>query len=135
MKKEVGMLIEWTEQHIRSKDIIKQEVNYINKKEEKLVVEYKDRKREFLIMPFIDDDILLENHTAIVTLNTDKNFQWLLSKWNKVASYDDLYVYFINPNLPTDNKWIICPYIHNKVSDKETFELGLRSLFESVPAY
>lgn len=135
MADEHQLLKEWVINYLRSRDTIKKEIQDIVEQEGNLVIRYLDMTKKALIMPRLDNSLEIENHTLIITLNTKNNFEWMLDKWNKFITYDDLYIYFINPKINAENRWIISPYIHSKVSERSALKQGLISLFNSVPEY
>lgn len=131
---ELDTLKEWVTHYIKSRDVIKREIVDISDKGDSLLVKYKDRERTFLIIPQISD-LSLKNNITIVVFNTLENFNWLLKSWKELVTFDDVNIYFINPESITDKRWIIFPHIHDKVSDSESLKLGLEALFNSVETY
>ena len=129
------ILRQWLIHYLKSKDLIKQEIVSMDEQEDKVIVKFKNKTRIFQLFPELKSDILLENHMTIVTFNTKENYKWLLDKWNKVSSYDDVAVCFINPDSTTEHKWIIYPHTHSKIAEKGSLKQGLDALFNSVQTY
>ncbi len=126
---------EWLKHYLRSRDVFAKNIKEIIDKGDDIIVKYKDKERIFIVFSEIPEDFLLENHTTLVLLNTKKNFDWLLSKWNKISSYEDLNTYFINPLSVTEKRWIVYPHSHNKITEKTSLKPGLKALFSMVDVY
>jgi hypothetical protein len=132
----IQKLTEWFEIYLKNRDIILKKLVSIEKKDNVLNVTFKDKVQTFFIYlnhSDIDLDIIKkEQNPSIVLLNSEKNLSYLLSEWSKLITMPKLSVYFVNPFSETDKKWIIFPYTHHQITEKESFANGLRSLFESV---
>lgn len=141
MDKMTENLKDWAKHFLKSKDLIKREIASIvpGDADNKIQINYSEKnplgKRECWVYPNLPEELLLENHITLIVLNTKENFDWMISRWGKLSTFDDLNIYFVNPDLQIDNKWVIYPHTHSKICDKESFKQGLVSLFESVPAY
>lgn len=61
-----------------------------------------------------------------------ENLRFVLGNWKKLADFKSLNFYFINPFSKLDRVWILCPHIHNRICDKASLELGLKSMAEMV---
>jgi len=131
----IQIIKDWLIPYLQSRDQIRREIDKIIEHDKKIEVVYKTKTRDFLLCPTFPEDLLIENHITIVTLNTKKNLQILIEKWNKFASYDDLNIYFINPFSTTEHKWVIFPYTHSKITEKSSLKIGLESLFSTVEVY
>lgn len=102
------------------------------------VVEYADKKQYFIVRPLLEniDDILkkmgTDGHFAIIVLNKRDNLNMVIKNWSKLIEFKNLCIYFVNPSSSTDKKWVIFPYTHNKICERSSLELGLKSMFEIV---
>ena len=133
-----SFLADWTIKFLENKDAIKMEIVKIEQGKEgfDFVVNYKDRIKYFVIAPILDNDVSSriknEDHFGVVILNNPSNIRFIVSEWKKLANFKFLNIYFINPFSTADKAWVICPYIHDKVCDKASLELGLKSMAEMV---
>lgn len=130
---ELEYLLDWTEQYIRHKDLIARKLKSLKRENGRIVAEFKDSKRSFVCLPVLNN--FLEESSeglTIVTFNTQYNLSTLVSMWDKVSSYQNLCIIFINPLSTTEKRWMIFPHTHDKICDEESLESGLRSLFEGV---
>ena len=140
-------LSEWMISFIKHKDVIKKSILSIETKEgqgqDKIFVKYKDKEQEILILPQLDSssmDVIkksLENkskelHVAVVVLNSDNNLNFLVKNWGELSKYALLSFYFVNPASSLEQKWIIFPYTHDKVTEKSALKTGLLSIAETV---
>ena len=55
-----------------------------------------------------------------------------MKAWNKLILIRNLSLYFVNPFSKQEKRWVINPHLHHKISDAESLELGLNSLFIMV---
>jgi len=130
-------LVEWTTQFVKGKDAIKKSIQAMDMKDDRLIVTYKEKKQVYLVLPELElekiqKEIAGDIHLAVVTLNTDNNFTFLLEHWKELAKHQKLSVYFVNPQSATETKWIIFPHTHNKIADKDSLKLGINSMAETV---
>ena len=137
-------LKEWTLEYIKNKDIVLKKIEKIEDLGETLFIIYKDKKQLFLILSFFrsiedlfekiknaklnfDFDVL-----SLVVYNTEKNFFFMLANWNKLIAYPKLNLIFANKFSQLDKKWIISPHTHAKISDPDSLEQGLKTMFQTV---
>ena len=94
--------------------------------------------KSFIVKPVIEnvDEILSrfdeERYFGLVVFNTMKNFDVLIKNWDRFILFKHLCIYFVNPFSQLDKRWIIYPYIHNNICEKNALEKGLRAMFEMV---
>ena len=135
-------LIEWTIRFLKHQDIIKKEIKEIveNKDNVDLLIEYINKKMGVLILPDLVEinkelpklkSFKKQNDSCIVTLNKKENLNILIKTWDKISEFDKRFK-LIFVNLDNDQKWIIFPWTHNLFSEKESLNMGLQSLFDSI---
>jgi len=139
MDKVHDFLVEWAERFVRNKDILEKRIESIEKKVSgfDFVVRYGDKEQFFIVNQKINDLSFLDSfekdkNMCIVTLNDKSNLDIVLRNWKKLSEYKFLSIIFVNPFSQLDKKWIIHPYTHNKICDKNSLELGLKAMFEVV---
>lgn len=139
-KKEViiKFLREWTVSYVKHRDIIAKNITNIKEEQDRVVVKLKDKEQVFLIKPTVDDSFIQEinkdKNIGIVMLNSKENLDFLIKNWSKLIKFEKLAIFFINPFSEPDKKWFISPYVHNKICDKDSLKLGLKTMFETVEA-
>jgi len=127
-------LEEWTINFVKHKDMFSRKL--IDFKVEKGTIEFnfKDKKHLYVIVPLLNDNLkkyLKDEPISVVCLNKKENLNFLKAHWNSFIDYSKLNFIFVNPNV--NDKWSINPNIHEKVSERESLGLGLKTMFESVP--
>ena len=151
-----SFLVDWSIRFLENKDVIRKEIINIEKDKCNFTIRYKDKIGRFFVEPVLGDDIfnILKNSKGIsgppkiakrfsseiknedyigfITLNNMANIKFVLSNWAKLIKFEFLSIYFINPFSTSDKVWIIRPYIHDRICDKASLELGLRSMAEMV---
>lgn len=137
-------LTDWTITFVKNKDVIKQQLTAVEEKGGAIIASYKDGKKQEYFMHEKEEDFTkietalkqTENNAAIsihvVCYNTPKNIDFLLKHWNTCVAYQRLTFYFINPKSITETKWIINPWLHNRVSDAKNLATGLKSMASMV---
>lgn len=128
-------LKDWMVQHLKNRDVFFRKIKEIREKSDSLVeVEYKDKSQVIHILPVLDiSKLKLEDcPVTLVTLNKKSNLSLLIKNWDILAAKPSLNVYFVNPSIVGENKWIIVPYTHNKIIEKKTLKLGLEALFSGI---
>ncbi len=135
-----SFLLGWTADYVKNKDMISKKIESIEngKDDFDLHVKYKDREQYFIIMPAITDidsiirKIINNSNFSIVTLNSKENFEIIVKNWSKLESFKLLNIIFVNPFSELDKKWVIFPYVHNKICDEKSLKIGLKSMFDMV---
>ena len=64
----------------------------------------------------------------VVTLNTAKNVDILVDRWQEFILFEDLTIIFAQPNRKHAQYWIIRPFFHNMIADPGNLRKGLKSL-------
>lgn len=135
-------LSEWIRYYFISKDAFYHKIKSINVEEDCdfLITEEEVKKVVFIIEIFTDKAFLdkFVNYNVpnteiiLITLNNKSNISFLYSNWKEFLAFKSLSIYFINPFSLIDKRWIICPYIHNKISEPSALKRGLESMGEQV---
>lgn len=134
-------LVDWIKNHLKNRDIMTKGIEDIKDKEQgfDVYVKFKDKEQFIIAVPIIEDlaGILSrlkdkEAYYTIITFNNRNNFKEIVSNWDKLAEFKFLNMFFINPFSNMDTRWIIYPYTHNKICDKDSLEKGLKSMFDMV---
>jgi len=132
----VKFLREWAVGYVKHRDILTKNIVDIKEEQDMVIVKFRDKEQIFLIRPTADDpvteEINKEKNICVVMLNSKENFNFLINKWNKLIKFEKLTLFFVNPFSDPDKKWFISPYVHNKICDKDSLNLGLKTMFETV---
>ena len=130
-------LKEWMINFIKHKDIIANNLVSIEDGNELKAI-YQNKEDYIVIEPFVKDfDVLFgkitkDKNVLIVLFNTIENFEIISLNWKRLIDFDKLTIYFVNMFSNTDTKWIIKPYLHNKITDEKSLKSGLSSMFAMV---
>ena len=126
-------LIEWTENYFKHKDIFDKKLDNISKEKDNLILKYKDRTDIVLVNAVLEQEIFMKfkefnNHNKIfiVCAKSQTNIDFLIENWKKFLIQNLILIF---ADVRMNNKVLINPYVHNKICDKETFESGIRALF------
>ncbi|MGM5487408.1 MAG: hypothetical protein ACQESG_00510 [Nanobdellota archaeon] len=128
-------LLHWAKEYFRNKDIIYKKIIAIDEKSHHLEINYKDKTLYVYGFETLEEVLKVskeDQHTAVIVFNTEDNLKSLQSLWKELIKFKHLFIYFINPNSVRDQKWIISPYVHDKIADKKTLKTGLKAMFDSV---
>ena len=130
----------WTATFLKHRDLVSRRIVSIKESAGELFVQTKEGDEQYIIDPSLERfsetiDMAAQaqdKRFIIVCLNNPSNVDILLRQWNQASALKLLSIYFVNPFSEPDNKWIIRPHTHARVSDPESLELGVRSLAEGV---
>lgn len=131
-------LMDWFVRYVKNRDLAFRRIKEITEQDSKAIIKQKDGKEiHYYVEPFPEDfnalaDSIKEEHCGIVVYNSDGNFEKMLDAWNRLSSMPGLTIYFINPFSKLEKRWIIRPHVHERISDKESLEQGLKSMFVMV---
>jgi hypothetical protein len=138
MQNIVSYMTEWIIHYLRNKDIVAKNIISIDIVSDGLLVKYKNSEQFYKLLPSIVDcnEIIqkIKEHLnlALVLLNSRDNFQIITQNWKRFIDFPQFTILFINPFSQLDTKWIINPYIHNKICDNASLLTGLKSIFGTV---
>ena len=132
----VKFLREWAVGYVKHRDILTKNIIDIKEEPDRVIVKFKDKEQVFLIRPTVDDSLVEEikkdENISIVVLNSKENLNFLIKNWSKLIKFEKITIFFINPFSELDTKWFISPYVHDKICDKDSLKLGLKTMFETV---
>ena len=94
-------------------------------------------KNHIKIMPYLEEMDSIFNTfqgkaATLVILNSRENIDFLIQNWTRFTQMKELTIIFTNPNSLVEKKWIVNPYIHDKVTEPKALRGGLISLFATV---
>ena len=131
-------MIKWTINYVKNKDLLAKEIVSLEKHNEELYVKFKNKEQFFLMLPTINDvdeivhKIREKQNLTIIVLNSGENFDIIVKNWKRFIDFQKFTIIFINPFSNLDKKWILSPYIHNKICDNTSLITGLKSIFNTV---
>lgn len=140
------MLTKWTLTYIKNRDVMLKKISKVEDKKEYILVTNKD---ETHIVYIVKEKLtslapimrrfkeLEEEHKAnkftLVLYNQRQNLDQVISAWDNLLDLEKLTIVFANPE--TNEKWVVAPYVHDKIADPQNLKNGLVSLFEGVEEY
>jgi len=128
-------LLDWILRHIRQKDVFFKKIEAIEESGDSAIVKYKDHSDLILAYSVLDegmDKIMATDDDMIVAvLNSKQNIDVMVKNWDSLAKKAKLRFYFINPK--ADDKWIISPHTHHKITERRSLRKGIVSLSQNIP--
>jgi hypothetical protein len=131
-------LAEWFERFLKNRDLMLRKLSGVKREGANVLAEQKDGVVvHYHVVPFVDDfskliPELKEDNKGLVIYNTKDNFKGMIKAWNELSKLKNFTIYLVNPFSKLDKKWAINPRTHSLISDNESLELGLNSIFETV---
>jgi hypothetical protein len=137
MEDERKFLAEWITHFLKSRDMIFRTLESIDRHEQyDLRVKHKNKEQFVIAEPIFRAEILgklkQDKHFILIGFHTEENFQFILANWKQLASFPNLTIYTINPLSEPDKKWVISPYVHQRICDAASLKAGLRAMYETV---
>ena len=131
MDKIFQMLKEWAINYARHRHIVK---GYEKSEdtEKGIIIHSNGKKEEYTAEPVLRVPENTGGEIFIVTLNTKQNLDFLIKSWKSFSSNEKLTLIFANPSSELETKWIVKPYIHNRICDEGSLASGLKSMFDNV---
>ena len=132
-----SFLTDWCIRFLQNRDSIRKEIISIEKTQQNaFTIHYKDKAKYFFIATILNNDVFnnlkMDSFIGIFTLNNPSNIRFIVTEWKKLIEFKFLSIFFINPFSPAEKAWAISPYIHDRICDKYSLELGLKSMAEMV---
>jgi len=129
-----AQLKEWMQIYLKSRDAIQKVITGFENLNGDFVVHKNSTDILFLIRPeFTNVDEIADKAVGLVVLNTKKNLNFVISNWDTLSKLKGLCIYFVNPK--SNDKWMLFPYTHDRITEKSALKRGLESLFSMVPPY
>lgn len=132
-------LKEWISVHVKNRDLLHNLIISLEEEEGyDLVARRSDGDRFYLVCPELSDaDSILhkgaDRWLGVVTLNTQKNVDFLVKNWDSFKGMERLCFYFVNPD--AGEKWMLFPKTHDLITEKPALKPGLLSLYSSIAPY
>lgn len=125
-------LIDWTQNHIKHKDLILKKPEKVDDKGTSINLHYKEKIQHYEIMKDLDLKIKPDekNHYTVVCENSELNFSKLIKNWTEISKVKNLTIFFVNTK--TGEKWHINPHIHNMIADPASLENGLKTMYDTA---
>ncbi len=133
MTDDINTLLEWIIAYAKNKDIIKKEIKDYKILKNYVEFEMKDKKYTYYAYPELNDEILdkcSEGWVTAVCLNSKKNINFVVSNWDKLTKNNKFSLIFAHPS--SNQRWIIFPYTHDKITERKTLKLGLEAMAAEV---
>jgi hypothetical protein len=138
-KKTQRVLKEWTLEYIKNKDLFTKSIKSIKQRDNKIIVEHTNKIHTYIIVPFIKDIRGITEKTAkkdgfisLVIFNSKENLEIIIKNWEELAKNQKFSIFFVNPFSSTEEKWIIYPSTHSRISSPFSLKKGLLALFATV---
>jgi len=138
MSDEHSFLVDWVIRFLENGDMVRKNIVSIEKNKNRFdfIIKYKDKTKYFIVNPFLEEDILNkikeDTYFVVISLNNALNVAFVYNNWKKLIKYRFLSLYFINPFSKLDKVWTLTPYTHDKICEKDSLELGLKTMAEMV---
>jgi hypothetical protein len=132
-----SFLTEWIKHFLKSRDAVFRTLETISRHDKyDLHIKHKDREQVALCRARFDEHVLKSLETdreiLLVGFNTEENFQFILNNWKELSIMQGLTIYMVNPESETETKWIVKPFVHNRICEDGALEQGLRAMYDTV---
>jgi hypothetical protein len=137
------MLKQWAKTYFLNKDLLRGRKPKVEEKEDYILITNEDESHVIVIVKeklnnlaavLKRFDALEKEHKAekltLVLYNKKKNIDLIVKSWKNLIKKPNLTILFANPD--SNNKWIVTPYIHNKIADVKNLKAGLVSMYNTV---
>ncbi len=131
-------LYKWTAEYIRFRDVMLRRIANIEEKHGEIKVTEKNKTiKTYIIREDLKEAIeeihtnhKKEEHLYITCLNTKQNAETLIKEWKKILKFKDITIIFSHPG--TNEKWLIHPQTHNKISEEKQLKESIMTLFDGI---
>ena len=124
--------------YLKNRDIMLGRIEKIEEKNSDFLVYNKDGTTNYVMIDPFPEDInklilTFQNQPGtLIVYNTKENLDFIVKNWEDLARLQTLTIIFTNPNSLQDIKWIISPYVHDKITEPASLRSGLFSMFSTV---
>ncbi|MCB9358654.1 hypothetical protein H6503_01860 [Candidatus Woesearchaeota archaeon] len=132
-------LKQWYMFYRKNRDLMLKKIDKLEEKDGIITITNKDGTREICIIeenPLSYEEIIRpykkDERLYLVSLNKKANIDLMVKEWDSIVDYSFLTMMFVNPQSSQENKWILKPAVHHKITEKAVLKTGLYSLAEAV---
>ncbi|MEK6854374.1 MAG: hypothetical protein AABX60_03490 [Nanoarchaeota archaeon] len=128
---------EWAVRYVRHRDIAAKKISEIKDTDYGFQIINKDGTLlecvvQLTIKGISQQFIAATKNVLVITLSNDENIQAVYKMWDALAANRALLIVFVNHFSALEDKWVLKPYLHNKVCDRNSLLQGLRAMSELV---
>ncbi len=124
-------LAEWGGVFIKQRDLVKREIDSVEKTNEGFLIMKKGgAKDRVIVSEDLQPEKLRSNVGIMICINNKINVDAVHKNWKLFSKHEKLLVVFANPK--TNEKWILKPHLHNRIAEKESLKEGLMSMSFSI---
>ncbi|MBW2970745.1 hypothetical protein KY320_01140 [Candidatus Woesearchaeota archaeon] len=130
-------ILDWAYEYLKNRDLVFRRIEDIKLEPHRLLVKYKDEHIEVVVAMTDLSELKLEKldtEMSVFVPNKRQNLDFLIKRWSEFAALPNLKFVFFNPGSLLEKRWIIKPYVHNKICDSQSLKQGLVAMFEGVDA-
>lgn len=128
------LLREWAERYVRFRDISKSIAGIRNAGFGFEIIGADGAISECYVLPSlagIGEDVV-KRAGIVVALSNEVNIRVVCRMWPLFSANAGLLLIFANPFSSSEEKWLLKPHLHDRVSDKGSLLQGLKAMAELV---
>jgi len=126
-------LNEWTVHFVKHKDVFLKKLMDYEVKENRIFFHFKDKDQTYFVVNLFDNaifDFMKETGYKCIVCSSDRqNLKFLVDNWSEFI-VENLTLVFAETI--SNKKMLINPFVHNKICDVDSLQLGLESMFENA---
>jgi hypothetical protein len=127
-------LTEWSVNYVKHRDLLDRKLLDFEIKDSTIKFRFKDKEVYYFIEDTLGEDIFKrfekKEPKTIVCNHNQQNFDFLVNNWNDFAKIENLVIIFYNEK--NQDKWLINPFMHNKIADSKKLKQGLKALYDAA---
>jgi hypothetical protein len=124
--------------YFKNRDIMLRRIEKIEEVDDSFIIHNNDSTSNHVkILPYFEDvDTIINTfqgkQSTLIVCNSIANVDFVIKNWEKLVRLKELTIIFANPDSLQDRKWILNPYVHDKITEPKALRAGLISLFGTV---
>lgn len=139
MNMETQEMLDWFVEYRKYRDLMFRKINSIESLDFIVKISLKNGTSEFAkaFDNIIDSFVYLKNFSesdviSCIVENKKISVKCLIDNWSKFIKYKNLTILFVNQDSLLEKKWIIKPYVHDRITEKSSLKIGINSMASNV---
>jgi hypothetical protein len=130
--KAAQILREWATRYVKNRVSSLESLVATGEQGNSIIMKKKDGSAvTYLVEPVFDAKTAKEGIT-IVALSNNANIDAIAKSWDILSKLKGMKIILANPYSTQEERWSVSPEIHNRICDRKTLKLGLKTMAELV---
>jgi hypothetical protein len=130
--KAAQILKEWAMRYVKNRASSLEGIVATEEKANSIIMKKNDGSAATYVVEPVFDIKRAKEGVTIVALSNSTNIDAIAKNWSSLSRLKGMKIILANPFSTQEERWTVSPEIHNRICDKKTLKLGLKTMAELV---